>query len=988
MVMYRSFIGRALTVCAVTWMTLVLATPLAAGFTLLEERKESGGYEAVVVFEPDWALADAAAADRRLTLPVDDPELVELFSEPAPPADVSLFATSSFVLGLPEFSVLDAADWSVEPVSAVLEDGTRLQAFDVDASVTLLATRAGTVRSIQVVVDPTVAVPETDSRPVELVLRVTGPGVPARPKASTRPLDPKDTKGLLPLFLNEVAPGDVPSSLVDPSLKDAAEFPHPPGEYRLGYKDGEKVFRLPLAELGLSEADLGTIALKHHFEMIEIEPADPDEDPEFERREIILSIGGNSEDGYWFYAPRRHTLTDITDSVFVSLSESEPSPVVQTRPAFLPPADPDKDQAATPPSTEQAVWREVLHEYRGVYQRATPRPLGRRFVAHWEMQGNPNNGGDPREVTIPLRGELTNLEVVLTPVLLGINFTPINPDHYADLTLEGVALPRTSWNGRTEHAPEIPVTLDSAPENGELLLEHFVPTDSPAVEDGDYADVQALGEVILRYESYPRADSSGRLLLELPEEEVASRRMLTVGGLPEGTEAGDVLVLDVTTPRAPVELTGVHILTGSDGAPAVAFEAEPGRTRYFVAARQTIANPPVAVESETLPPLTGPGLQLRSIFVREPSMAAALEPLVTLHGPGTIEFTPQQAYNAFNGGQEGPEAIRDALAYYVLNAPLRTPFPNAILVGDGSLDRRNYIGNHTGAILPMFLDPSAPSGGISIETPVDMPYARLSPGNILLDVNVSRLPARTPAQLQRIVNRQAAYNDVVPNLVGRDRYGVFLNDYDAQVMADAALWPQMWEETGKPSIRIDFPRGSNGEAERAELAAAMTDEEAGGVAVFLYTGHGNNDRWGSNGRLMRNSHVSSFSTAGRWPLMATFTCLSAYYAFPTGSTTASMAETWILREGDGSIGTLAPATVDFYVEQKLLAMRWLEVLGSTEGRPDSWGETFTLGANSYLTSFPGLLRSANNYHYFGDPSAHATLNELPEELSLDGWMVW
>ncbi len=710
--------------------------------------------------------------------------------------------------------------------------------------------------------------------------------------------------------------------------------PEPPGTYRIGYSEGNEILRLPLDGLGLSHSELDQLELLHHGQQ--------------------LPVGGTDGSSLWFYGPRRNTLTDATDSVFATPDNGSPSPAMSERAAY------ETLSASLAGEISQA--RSRFYEENRYYERSTPLPIGERFVYH--QVRFPAGGGYDSEATadLPFWDAATSSEIRVTASFVSITDVPgTTPDHEARLGINGESLPLFQWEGRTLYTSG-PVTLQLSQPPGPpaLSLSHEIPRLLPGV----FADRQNLESLLVEWEGYPRLNAQGSCTLELPE--ASTPRLVTIGGFPPGATAEEIILLDITDPYAPVKLLGFERLASNT---AIEFEA-PAKSRIFHAQYLPAASSPATVApSEELPHL--PGGKLERIYVRPPEMAGELSRLVEHRGAeSTWQFEPQAAYNVYNGGQESPEAIQQALKEAIAEAEHRVSFPTVLLVGHGSLDRRDYLGIQSGAQIPPFVEESVPAsaGGVTIESPTDFPYALLEGEDDFPDARVGRLPVRTPSDLAIIIDRILDYDEKVSLFRDQERPGLFITDNDGLFLADSAKWPGYWDQTGQPSIRYDIPlpplSTDEVQALRDEIRAYL-EQSPVGMGFVLYIGHGNTDIWASE-RLVDVPAIPGIATEARWPIVATFTCLNGYYAFPGGSQT--LAEAWLLEPNHGAVANMAPTSIEYYFEQSLFTTEVMEAIAlPPDERPRDAGGVLFRAWNTYTARHPLVADSARIFNLFGDP---------------------
>jgi hypothetical protein len=898
--------------------------------------------------------------ERWITDPMTGEEERIVLEGPAP--DLGL---KSFLIAIPEGH---EAPSDAAAVRVTLHDAQtgelldRLQVSDIEVK----PAQVGLVRAAQVFY----RLPETD-RAIEARLTIDIPAA-AGPQSRVRsslPVPPS----LATLFVN---PED---AVVLKDIRHRGTTPQllpPPGDIRIAFEASHRVYRVPIASLGIEPEEIENAQLIHHGVV------------------IPFDVSG---DDVIFYAERRVTDADTDDSVFVKIVDEDASPRFPTRPAF------DTLEIPAEP-TEVEVVRNRRFEWDFQYQPAViSLPLGSKFVFHrlrW-----PGNATTPHFgiYDIPINDVLTNtffsLKVELHGQNQNNNFTP---DHYADISFAGVDLPRTNWEGRTKHTANFNFTLPELPAGPveTLSFSHFVASNSPVTSAGN-ADEQTLDVVDITYLGLPRleADGFGRVRLT----PAGSPRRVTISGFPVGTVADDLLVLDVTDPNAPVHLTNPVVFPDSTGTVGVTFEAPASLSVYHVELMDALAAPTRTVEAEELPGVLSPDLVLRGIVVRDPIFAEEMKPWVDHRGPGILEMDPQAAYNVFNGGQASPESLRDAIRSLIESAVEAEPVPFVLLVGHGSFDRKNRLGFKDAPWIPAFLDTSVVFNydpvtmvGTTIENAVDLDYGFLFGEDTLIDVQLTRWPAKTPADVQTVVARSLAHDNLAKALTRADRPIVFLADNEAAFINDQSIWDSIWSSNGFASLLMT--RGQpvaeldgliNTPAIRKSLDRKDVQGDPLGASFFFYTGHGNFDRWAgtmaasfdTSTNPISNANIATFETSNQWPVAATFTCLNGNYATP-GQTRLAMSEAWLFASDFGATANIAPSSVDFYNEQRLLQGAYLAQLGKADPgeRAATIGQMSHRATVQYATQHPTLLKTLREYIVFGDPLALTTV--VPQEAEL------
>jgi hypothetical protein len=740
-----------------------------------------------------------------------------------------------------------------------------------------------------------------------------------------------------------------PQAAIDVTRGGAPTLPQPQGSLRLPYEGGDEILAVPMADIGVTSATF--LNALYSYQGTPIQPGN------------ILD-----DENLWIYAPRRHTLQDRNDNIFVEPDVSPtPSAGLATRNAF---------GLLSPQGVEVVQQRREETRFITRYQRNGPMTLGDRFVAHLAFAGD--------SFTLPLYifDQLTTTEVRLRVESWGNNVTTANPDHNADYTFAGIDLPRASWDGRTQHIADETIQLSEIPTTYTLDFTHAIDSNSPF--DGFNTDLQLLRSVTLDWTGYPRVDFDLKGTVDVPPTSGGEQQLVTIGGFPVGTTADDLILLDVTRTTEPIRLVNPSTFASTlpDGSPAVAVEFEAGGDggTFFVQAKSAVKSFDPVVPSELLPEPFPLGARLRGIYVRDAIYEETLAPLVEMRGPGILEMTPQATYDAYNNGQQSPDAIRQALIDLIEAHSNRNDLPSILLVGYGSLDPRDYLGLDKG--YPQL--PNYPKLGVAsvngFEFISDVPYELLFGDDVLPDMLVSRIPARTTETLRIAVERAVAHEAIRDDLISEDRPAVFIADDEASFVQTVDLWASQWAATSHTSFNVYVPNDvSEAVEERAFVFDALTTAPSG-LSFISYVGHGGRDIWGGE-KIMNSTFPPDIATQGKWPVVAVFNCFNGDYAHPT-YTGEPLCEAWMFatnptdpNEIRGAIANIAPTGADTLFPQSLFAQTMLDVLTQDlDVRPRTVGELMAQTRGIYLTNFPEHFRTAEEFMLFGDPDSHLTID--------------
>jgi len=970
-----------LALLALTGLVPAQVEVIAESWTTDAVERASGGPSVLLRYRAgaaDRAIRSAEAGTQNsIYLPeeMDENERQSLaglkLALPEPPP-----AGTGALIAIPQVAEYASAGWRAEAKALRWADGSTASGEPVAGGVEVRPIRIGTLALLHVIIQDDALLAAGDGRraaEVEIALVAmagrTDRSAKGNGTASTQiAYSPVSTypelerllqaSTLNPSVIDQVALRSLPEPA---NAARATEFslPNLLGQLRLRYATGDEIIRVPLATLGIAADKLPESAFRHHGQSLPV------------------ALDGSD---VWFYAPRRQTQQDRTDSVFFKSTRSAEvaSPPMATRPAF---------ETLTPQGTEVELLRTRRFDRPAWHHRSAPVPAREKFFLHRVRQGETLN------VTLGVHDVLTTTSIHASMEVVGVtSITSWYPDHLADFTLAGVTASRAEFDGRTVVSYDYTYELPALPVGPNLAFSHALPGGSVECPGGSPCngvggDTQVLRAVTLTWTGKPRSPDGRKGLLEIPAAAMPSR--VTLGGFAAATPSSDFVVLDVTDPHVPIRLTGVATFADDNGGTAVEFEVPAVGGKFHV---QLLSQTGVLIDAlapPALPALPQGGEPLRGIFVRPAELALALQPLVAARGAGYIELDPQMAYDHFNGGQESAEAVRDMIAFMIGQATLRAPVPYVLLVGHGSLDPKNYLGTITSTPqVPVFVS-LASQAAFDYEGVTDSPYELLEGSDDFPDVILGRIPARNPTQLSVAVARQLRHDAIADTLIADTRSAVFVGGNESIFHAIMPIWTTLWSPAGHGSTTILVPLGSsNAVTETLQLRSLMTAGPSG-VALAMYIGHGQTTAWGS--RMLREVDLPLADTYDKWPVLAAFNCLNADFGNTTGTclgeTSLFITATGFPERPIGAIANISPANTEFLFEQQALSEELLALFSLGEPlRPRTVGEFMMRGRIDYLTIYPFWKGVEEKYVLLGDPLATMTVDPpLPPSASVEGW---
>jgi hypothetical protein len=508
--------------------------------------------------------------------------------------------------------------------------------------------------------------------------------------------------------------------------------------------------------------------------------------------------------------------------------------------------------------------------------------------------------------SLELEDPLLAGDLRLTAQLHGGRAHPVGPDQSVAISLNGAPLGRYRWDGRTPHRAEAvaPATLSREGHN-QVVLEAAL-SQLPGLDmywvSPDWVEV-----------TYPaRADAEGdRLAIEA----------FPVIGDTDSIEAtgfttGAVRVYDTRDPLHPVRLRTVAA-TG-DGAgyrirfwDDAMFQSPP--PAYFLTTVEA-ALEPLAIEPDAASGWRSPANNADYIAIVHRSLWEAIDPLLAhraAEGLRVAKIDVQDIFDEFAGGRGEPQAIRDFLTYAYHQWNGDGPRPEyVLLVGDGHYDFKGAVRPDLPNLIPPYLLDIDPFIG---ETASDSRYACADgPEDILPDMHLGRLPARTPGDVAAAVEKILSYEKGAPDGEWNRRV-VYVADSSKDPagnfhrLSDEIRYGSLPSSFASRGVYyLDGPDLDTGPEVREAIRGAFESR----VLLLQWFGHASRFRWGSV-RMFDVSDPPALSENHAWPATVSLSCWSGYFIGLASSPAdayreQSLAEALILAPRRGSVVDLSP----------------------------------------------------------------------------------
>jgi hypothetical protein len=497
-------------------------------------------------------------------------------------------------------------------------------------------------------------------------------------------------------------------------------------------------------------------------------------------------------------------------------------------------------------------------------------------------------------------------------------------DHHVRVLVNDALAGEATFDGKRPFRLEAAVPASALREGGNTLtLENVGDTGVASLVFLDRFDVQ-----------YPRSPASPAGALEAS---------WAAAGAAAASVGAPVAVLDVTPGDVPTWLAGFEA-----GASSARFAAEADRV-YAVVGREGLLAPRVR------PPAAG-ALRAASnradfLVIGPRAFLDAVQPLVERRealGLATRAVALEEIATAFGGGEASGEAVR-AFLTHAFHAWARPSPRYALLVGDGSDDPRNFTGNATPAPMPVLRLRTS-----WLWTAADPALGAVNGEDLLPDLAIGRLPAKTPEDAARLVAKILDWEDAGNDLAGPAV--LVADDPDAGGDFEANARELAAGPLAGRSVETILLREAG-----ASTRAAIFDAFSRGPSLVSYVGHGGTAVWASE-NVLNTWDAPSLPVQARQPVVLTLNCLNGYFTAPSFD---ALTEALLGADGRGVVAGISPSGASLDAPAHAYHRALAGALASSVHA--RLGDALLAAQREYARdgAMPELLAV---YHLFGDPT--------------------
>ena len=340
----------------------------------------------------------------------------------------------------------------------------------------------------------------------------------------------------------------------------------------------------------------------------------------------------------------------------------------------------------------------------------------------------------------------------------------------------------------------------------------------------------------------------------------------------------------------------------------------------------------------------------------------------------------QDIYNEFSWGLFDPVAIRDFLKFAYENYTAPAP-AYALLVGDGTYDFKDLLGNHS----PTWIPPFTPDNSVSDDNFVyfDTSGHLDEDANGMVDMFIGRWSVKTPQDAQVVVNKIREY-EASPDygtwknlitLVADDEFGPPLSDNENE----HTLYTEEIANKYVPAsfnlnkiYLVEYPFDAS--RWKPEAENAVIDAFNNGTAVVNYMGHGNPDLWAHERVFRRQLDIPKLKNKKKYPLVYAASCSIGLFFNPYSE---GMAEELLRAEDKGAIAVLSATGLVYAYANATLSYKVYDLLL----KGDSLSVAQALYIAKLLRSYSYNDYNDRYYNIIGDPFTHLASPRLEVRFS-------
>ncbi len=466
---------------------------------------------------------------------------------------------------------------------------------------------------------------------------------------------------------------------------------------------------------------------------------------------------------------------------------------------------------------------------------------------------------------------LTNVVPGQSTITVALQGITQSQQHDVTVTLNGTTLGNVDFTGQQEGRAAFVIPTGTVL-NGANTISMTSQLGASDLSLVDYIDV-----------SVPHAFTAAADLLKFT---ASAGNSITVGGF----LTPPTRLIDITNPLQPLTVT---FTTSAQGGGYTLHAMVPwtssGAHSLLALADDALAAP-VAFAPHAPSSLHSPQPGAQVVMLTAPQFRPQIAPLAALRqsqGKSVAVISVDDVYDEFNFGERSPYAIRSFLQTATTTWKASPHY--LLLVGDASVDPRNYLGFGFLDFVPTKIIVTA-----ELKTASDDWFSDFN-GTGFATMATGRLPARTAADAQALVSKIVGYSSAPPASWTNDSMLVAdVNDPGTNFSQAAQALQKLMPQT--MNISDVFASTLGPATAHQQLIAGINS----GQLLVNYNGHGSVEIWGSG--LFDDTSAAALVNGNKLPLVVAMNCLNGFFH---DVYTQSLAEALMLAPNGGSVAVWA-----------------------------------------------------------------------------------
>jgi uncharacterized repeat protein (TIGR01451 family) len=441
------------------------------------------------------------------------------------------------------------------------------------------------------------------------------------------------------------------------------------------------------------------------------------------------------------------------------------------------------------------------------------------------------------------------------------------------------------------------------------LLQDGVNTITLTALQGDN-DVSAVQSIALHYPHTYAADSNW-----LKATAPAGSTLHVTGFTNQ-----QIQVFDITNPLSISQLSGSVAQDNSAYDITLALPSAGGQERTLLVFSDDQIAPPSGLAFHAPAALAAQSFGSQMVIITHPDFQSALGPLVSLHqsrGLSVKVVTIDEVFDAFNYGERSPFAIRDFLQTAESKWIMKPQY--LLLVGDASLDPRNYLGMGDFDFVPTRIIETA-----AFKTASDDWFSDFQQ-NGFETIATGRIPVRTASDATLVVSKIVNYEKGLAGggsgnqqalLVADQNIG---SDFTTATKFAAADLPSSLQPTEI------FADGMDPTVVTQQIYTALNS----GPLLVNYSGHGSVEQW-SFADFLDDTSGAALTNGGQLSVYLLMDCLNGFFQDVYST---SLAETLLLAPNGGAVAVWASSGFTNQPPQASMNQALLQILKTSPSTP-------------------------------------------------------